>query len=118
MQYIKGTAKGNGEHVVIRIYDEPHEGMFDGEYIAEVVTVSDGSRKTFETYELLTEKYYLSREISENEFYFFVTLGKLATEIWLNQFTGGFPRETNCFALEKRLRHLMVDVLEEVKHGD
>lgn len=110
MRCMKGYSKAHGERVVCRIYDEPQKGFFD-KYIAEVVYADDRSRRTYDDLEIMAADFDFIHQISEAEFEFFVAIGKLSTEIWMAQFTGGFPRENNCRSYERNVKKYMEEVI-------
>ncbi|MBR3645214.1 MAG: hypothetical protein IKN54_02250 [Lachnospiraceae bacterium] len=112
MIYYKGTSKNDARETVIRVYDEPQDGL-SGEYIAEAVDICRGNRRDITTLDDLGKRYYLSREITENEFNFFQTAGRLLTEIYMNQFTGGFPREKNVAVLMRNMRTYLSATLKD-----
>lgn len=112
MNYYKGYAK-NGRRSITKVYDTLQPGFHD-DYMVEVVDVSDGSRKFFRSTNDLTD-YKFTREITENEYNLYCSASRMLTEIWMNQFTGGFPRNKDVLSLEKDTRRNLSAVLNELK---
>lgn len=95
--FYKGYSKTTGERIAARIYEEPHPDPFSKHNnIAEILIVGDGTRRFIQNYDTLDELYDLQREISQIEFECLEKIGRLSTEIFLNQYTGGFPSPITC----------------------
>ena len=70
-------------------------------------TVSGFLKSAYEGVERSTNAY-------ENEYNFFCTAGKLLTEIWMNQFTGGFPIAKSVLSLERKMHSLLKSTLNDM----
>lgn len=95
--FYKGYSKTTGERIAAMIYAEPHPDPFSKHNnIAEVLIISDGTRRFIQDSDTLNTLYDLQREISDTEFECLQKIGRLSTEIFLNQYTGGFPSVATC----------------------
>lgn len=95
MRYFKGYYKDSPSHnAIFMLYDKPQSKLF-GEYIIEAEYIDHYGVVRFKSLEECEELYHISREISEEEFNLYKSVQVLVTEIFMNQFTGGFPREDN-----------------------
>ena len=115
MKYYKGITIDEDREMVFQVYDEMQNDVFDDKFIAIVTDVCKGNHAHIETLDRLEEEYYLAREITENEYNFYCTAGRLITEIWMHDFTGGFPRDTTAIRLESRLRKYLTGILDDFK---
>ncbi len=115
MRFFKGYSIDHRRSIA-KVYDTMQPSMFNQEdYSVEVVDVCDGSRKFFRTMDDLTD-YNFTREISENEFNMYRTSARMLTEIWMHQYTGGFPSESIVLKLETQLRKYISGTLDDLKN--
>ena len=116
VRYFKGIHKCGGREVVCAVYDAPQEGL-TGTYIARITDVCRGNHKDIQTEAELAENVQAMREITKEEHDFFCATGHLITEIWMNQYTGGFPRESNVLSFERTLHTALHATINNLKEG-
>ena len=121
MRYFKGSEKGTGRHVFFRLYDEPQYhrfGLGPNIYIMECYYLEQSGTMRFAKVEDCQKDYYILREISDAEFDLYSDIQRLLTEVYENQFTGGFPRDAN--SMDRMLRLISTDVrnLKKVFFGE
>lgn len=119
-EYFKGhrNLENGGSYRCIYRFDseyKPEETIFaDGSI--EVYTLEKAAIRHFQNNEELTSAgYYVAREISENEFYAYRSIAQLLDEIYLNQFTGGFPRENTVNKILCSLPITVNKAMKEIK---
>ena len=96
MEYWKGYYKKNGTRILVLIYDKPKPDLFDSYTIGEVTFLADGHTEDIPEDADIDILYSIERRISSEEFSALYDLTKLSTELFLNQYAGGFPREVAC----------------------
>lgn len=119
VRYFKGHDKRNGRQMIFEVYDEPQ--YEDEETVYQVVAsaIEKTGRKDYVSVEDCETENFVEREISETEYYTYILIQKLLTEMFLNQYTGGFP----CMpVVNKLIRELPKNVVkwgrEVVQNGD
>lgn len=106
--YHKGHRTDNGSRIVAVVYKDPKPCPFDCILeVGKVVYLEDGSTKGFASLEELKQHVNLEREISEEEFNYLRTIARLETEIFMNQYTEGFPRSSTA---SNYAHHLYADL--------
>ena len=60
-------------------------------YIMECYYLEQSGTMSFATVEDCQKDHYILREISDAEFDLYSDIQRLLTEVYMNQFTGGFP---------------------------
>ena len=121
MRYFKGSEKETGRHVFFRLYDEPQYKRFGLEpdtYIMEGYYLEKSGTMSFATVEDCQKDHYILREISDAEFDLYSDIQRLLTEVYMNQFTGGFPNDKN--SMDRMLHLISTDVrnLKNVFFGE
>ena len=109
-RYFKGHDK-DGQRTVYEVFEEPQKGfsaMFhDNEKDTYLVTRYHLDKQAKEHYKTVEDAEQagevLSREITKEEFEVYSCIQAILDEIYMNQFTGGFPRMENVSASERRL---------------
>lgn len=96
MRYFKGKEKSTGRKMIYKLYDEPQKiGIFKRaaeDYIIVASALEGRGLTRYATIEDCQKNHYILREISEQEYECYILIQFLLTEMYLNQFTGGFPR--------------------------
>ena len=84
----------------------------EGYYLEKSGTMS------FATVEDCQKDHYILREISDAEFDLYSDIQRLLTEVYMNQFTGGFPNDKN--SMDRMLHLISTDVrnLKNVFFGE
>jgi hypothetical protein len=120
MRYFKGYDKEHPDHrVILRLYDEPQNLMkilFNSEdYIIEVEYIDHSGITRYESVEDCEEHYYIAREITEEEYDLYKDTQTIINEVFLNQFTYGFPNESNVKRAVASIRANVNQLLKEMK---
>ena len=116
--YWKGYNKKNVTRVVGVFYDEVKKDLFDNDSIGKVVSLVDGSNRSLLDDDSVRESYSIDRQISEEEYNLLCDLALLSNEIFLNQYTRGFPSESKASCLLKRIRLDFSKVIDVQREGD
>lgn len=113
MRYFKGHDK-NYRRTCYKVYDEPQEDFFglhkhadDNDcYSVELHYLDGGSgySKWADIATMEAEGFTFGREITEQEFEIYSELTTIINEIYMNQFTGGFPGMNTVHSAMARLR--------------
>ena len=102
MKYFKGTLTGNGNRIIVKKYDEEVTGLHK-KYIAEMITLDDGSKRFIKDTEEADQCCIVEKVISEEEFTFLRDIAILSNEVYLHQYTGGFPCHNICTQITSSL---------------
>ena len=115
MKYFKGRSKKSGAHMVFVLYDEPQEKFGNESFIIEASELQKSGRKCYPTTDECDEENYVEREIGEGEYRSYKLIQQLLTEMYMNQYTGGFPRMENIHQIVRNLPAEIRKFEEEVK---
>lgn len=120
--FFKGYDKEHNVRHIFRMEDEPQDEPFgDGKYDVMAVNLGTGAHKQMMTEEAEKE-FFIQREITADEFKLHYAMARLSTEIFMNQYTGGFPRENDAIAYEKQisqnLRKVLLNLFPRTEGGD
>lgn len=108
-RYFKGHDKRNGRQMIFEVYDEPQNDFEDTVYQVVASAIEKTGRKDYVSIEDCETENFIEREISETEYYTYILIQKLLTEMFLNQYTGGFP----CMSVvNKLIRELPKNVVK------
>lgn len=113
--YYKGQMP-DGSRMVVQIYSTPHDDVFEeGKVNAlQIRPFKDGSIiELGDISDIEKEKYYISREISEEEFRFYTSVMIVMTEIYMHDFTGGFPNKDRCVAMMSDAKYHLTNTLKQ-----
>lgn len=96
MRYFKGQEVSTGRKMIYKLYDEPQKiGIVDRaakDYIIVASALEEKGLTSYATIEDCQKDHYILREISEQEYECYILIQFLLTEMYYNQFIGGFPR--------------------------
>lgn len=110
--YYKGYEKESDKKIIIEVFEEPKDSFFGNtKDVAEIIYLDEGSRWQYHSFEELNENCYVQRQISVEEFKMLQNIAYLSNEIWMNQFTGGFPDKNRCGKLAKYIQLEIFDML-------
>ena len=112
MKYYKGTLTVSGQRIVVCKYPILQTGLWNRHYIAEAIILENGSHKLLKSDGEVDNLCSIEREISEKEFEFFTALSRLSNEVFLNQYTGGFPCEKTCNRIVNDLPKLLKETIQ------
>lgn len=116
MRYFKGQEKSTGHKLIYKLYDAPQKiVIFDGtakDYIIVASALEEKGYTRYATIEDCQKDHYILREISEQEYRCYILIQFLLTEMYYNQFTGGFPR----FDAD-RVSHEMSSLLKDYQNA-
>ena len=93
MRYYKGHSKIDGRQMIFEYYEEPQIGLFDESYQVIASAIEKTGDKEYPSLLECEKENYVQREITETEYESYRLIQKLLTEMFMNQFTGGFPRK-------------------------
>ena len=104
VRYFKGHSKKDSRMMIFEIYDEPQETFFDDETVQAIASAIEKTGMTdYATIEECEQENYIEREISQAEYRSYRIIQRLLTEMFLNQYTGGFPRQSEVNRLMREL---------------
>lgn len=93
IRYFKGYSKKDGRQMIFKVFDEPQKKLLtDEEYMVEASAVEKTGLTHYKTLNQCELSNYVLREITESEYESYVLIQHLLTEMFLHDFTGGFPR--------------------------
>ena len=112
MKYYKGRLTVSGQRIVVCKYPFPQIRLGDEIIVAEAVILENGSHRLLKSDGEVDDLCNVEREISEKEFEFFTALSRLSNEVFLNQYTGGFPCEKTCNRIVNDLPKLLRETIQ------
>lgn len=95
IKYYKGTIEGSEgmTRAFFAVADVPRKNLMDEDVQVVAKTFEGkGNRQYASIEECEKEGCCLSREISREEYELYFAITRLTNEIYMNQYTGGFPR--------------------------
>ena len=114
MRYYKGHSAIDGREIIIKLYDEPQTNIFSDTYICEVSAIEKTGITHYQTLNDCDKDNYRQREISEQEYICYEQIQRLLTEMFMHDFTGGFPRKETIKNISKKLPRQLTNWLQEV----
>ena len=103
MTYYKGHHISSGKCIIVALYDKPQTDVEGDEYIAVASALEQSGITKYKTFDECEWENYIQREISESEYNSYVLIQTLLTEMFLHDFTGGFPRGRNVLSVMRKL---------------
>lgn len=106
IRYYKGHSKKKEKIMIYKVYDEPQKVLFGlnaDSYMVEASALEQTGLTRYSTIEECLKDNDLSREITDTEFKCYVDIQHLLTEMYMHDFTGGFPRKDYIKNIMKRL---------------
>ena len=107
MRYFKGHNKTTGTNMFFVVFDTPQK-FFSEEHIVEAMELQQTGKKCYPTVEACEAENSMEREIGEGEYQTYIHIQHILTEIFMHDYTGGFPR------MEK-VNRLMMDLPYEIQ---
>ena len=118
VKYYKGKSKNESTHIAyFKIYDEMKHELFH-DYMVEVNFVDHSGRMLYKNLDDCNNDFTITKEISKEEFEFYERIQIIITEIYMNQFTGGFPREANVIENAHRIYRSAKKLCEVLNTSD
>lgn len=96
----------SGRCAFFKITSEPQEQLFGDPWTVEASFLEKTGLTHYSTVEEAEKDFYIQREISQQEYEIYESVQTILTEIFMNQFTGGFPRMENVRHNVRRLDRL------------
>jgi hypothetical protein len=113
VRYFKGSSKKNGKRMIFKVFDEPVTSWFEA-YVVEASALEQTGLKHYPTLSACEMDNYMSREITETEYQCYVGIQHLLTEMYMHDFTGGFPRKENVQKIMERLPKEIKEWMSEI----
>lgn len=115
IRYYKGHSVKNGRQMFFKLYEKPQKELLDDEeYIVEAAAIEETGLKHYKTFAECEAENYVQREITEAEYDCYVLIQHLITEMFMHDFTGGFPRGREVLSIIRKLPRAVLTWLSEV----
>ena len=115
VHYFKGTSKVDNRHMIFAVYDEPHEHFKQEPYMVVASAMEMQGLKHYATIEDCEKENFILREIPESEYECYHIIQGLLTEMYLHDFTGGFPNVERVEVMSNYLSKQIKTWLQEIK---
>lgn len=114
-KYFKGTSKKNGSAMIFIVYNTPQSSLFDDSFMVVASKLEQTWITRYKTVEDALKENFISKEISENEYDCYRLIQLILTEMYLHDYTGGFPRKENVLDICNVLPRKIKAWLEEIE---
>lgn len=114
MRYYKGHSAIDGRQMIFKLYDKPIKDMLGEPYIVEASAIEKMGITKYKTLNDCDKENYLQREITESEYNCYSLIQHLLTELFLHDFTGGFPRTAFISQISRELPRELKTYLTEI----
>ena len=115
IRYYKGHSKRDKRQMIFKVYDEPQKKLLrDETYLIEASAVEQTGIVYYISLEECELDHYVQREISESEYECYSLIQHLLTEMFMHDYTGGFPREENVLRYTSELQWATRNWLKEI----
>lgn len=123
-RYFKGTSIEDGRRAIFELYDEPkvdilsnfhhEEGAKVKTNVIEASFVETTGIRRFESVDDCKKKFNIQREIGEAEYTLYKNIQCVVEEMFLHDFSGGFPRNENVIRIASCFKATAMDALNGI----
>lgn len=113
-KYFKGTSKKDGIETIYVVYNQPYVDVFGETIQVEASKLHKTGITHYSSVDDALRENFISHQISKNEFESYKMIQHLLTEMYLHDYSGGFPRKENVLDICNRLPGKIKAWLEEI----